>query len=145
MPKALRPDPTLRRTAAWTVVLAAAWAAVAAAAAASLVGTPYDHVADALLEHLHAERVPCPVAVGEATVCFVVDPARAAPLAEALDAFVADHAGALEAGPWQSGNGAHRVTLYWDDDPWGGLEVWFAEHGATRVEGRFEHVAKRRD
>lgn len=119
--------------------------AFGAAVAAGLVGTPYDHVADALLEHLHAESVPCLVAVGEATVCFVADPARAAPLAEALDTFVADHAGALVVGPWRSGNGAHQVTLHWEDDLWGGLEVWFAELGATRVEGRFEHVAKRLD
>jgi hypothetical protein len=125
-------------------VVVVLWA-VGAAAAAGLVGTPYDHVAEALLDHLHAERVPCPVAVGDATVCFVVDPARAAPLAEALDAFVVDHAGALAVGPWRSGNGAHQVTLHWANDLWGGLEVWFAEHGASRVEGRFEYVVKRRD
>lgn len=142
MPSAPRPHPTPRRAGPW--VLVAVWA-LGAAAAAGLVGTPYDHVADALLEHLHAERVPCPVAVGDATVCFVAEPARAAPLAEALDAFVVAHAGALAVGPWRSGNGAHRVTLYWEDDLWGGLEVWFAEHGASRVEGRFEHVPKRRD
>ncbi len=115
------------------------------AVAAGLVGTPYDHVADALLEHLHAEKVPCPVGFGEVAVCFVADPARAAPLAEALDVFVAEHAGALEVGPWHSGNGAHRVTLYWEDDLWGGLEVWLAEQGATRVEGRLEHVQRRHD
>jgi hypothetical protein len=120
-------------------------AVAGAAVAGGLGGTPYDQVADALLEHLHAEQVPCPVSIGDASVCFVAEPARAAPLAEALDAFVADHAGALVVGPWRSGNGAHRVTLHWQDDLWGGLEVWFAEQGSTRVEGRLEHVAKRRD
>ena len=141
MAERLRPHPRRWCPAAWAAVAAA----LTFAAAAGLVGTRYGHVADALLEHLHAELVPCPVAVADATVCFVAEPARAAPLAEALDAFVADHAGALEVGPWQSGNGAHRVTLYWDDDLWGGLEVWFAEHGERRVEGRLEHVEKRRD
>ena len=137
-----RTHPTPRRAGAWLVVLL--WA-VGAAVAGGLVGTPYDHVAGALLEHLHAEAVPCPTAVGAATVCFEVEPARAATLAEALDTFVADHDGALAVGPWRSGNGAHRVTLRWSDDPWGGLEIWFAEHGASRVVGRLEHVLKRHD
>lgn len=144
MPNVSRPHRTPRRALARALAAALAWSAFAAAAG-GLVGTPYDHVADALLERLHAELVPCPVAVAEATVCFVAEPARAAPLAEALEAFVADHAGALVVGPWQSGNGAHRVTLRWGDDLWGGLEVWFAELGPSRVEGRLEHVAKRRD
>lgn len=143
MPKAPRPHPSRLLRAAWVAVLAVL--VLGAAAAAGLVGTPYAHVADALLDRLRAERVPCAVAVAEATVCFVAEPARAAPLAEEFDAFVVDHGGTLATGSWRSGNGAHRVTLYWADDPRGGLEVWFAESGATRVEGRLEHVATRRD
>ena len=143
MPMVPRPHPAPWRLVVSTVL--GVWLTLGAAGAAGLVGTPYDHVADALLERLHAERVPCPVAVGGAVVCFVAEPARAAPLAEALDAFVADHGGDLVVGPWHSGNGAHLVTLRWDDDLWGGLEVWIAEHGSSRVEGRLEHVAKRRD
>ena len=144
MPNAPRPHPTPRRALAWALAAALAWSALAARRRGSS-GRPTTTSPTPCSSSLHAELVPCPVAVAEATVCFVAEPARAAPLAEALDAFVADHAGALVVGPWQSGNGAHRVTLRWGDDLWGGLEVWFAELGPSRVEGRLEHVAKRRD
>jgi hypothetical protein len=126
-------------------VAGVALAVAGTALAIGLVGTPYEHVADALLEHLHGERVACPVSFGGTAVCFVAEPARAAPLAEALDTFVADHGGALVIGAWRSGNGAHRVTLRWADDVWGGLEVWLAEQGERRVEGRLEHVVRRSD
>ncbi len=107
--------------------------------------TPYGLLAAEVLERLHAEEVVCPVDLEAAAICFVVEPGRAAPVAESLEAFVLAGEGRLERGDWRSGNGAHRVTIVFDDDPWGGLEVWFAESGDARVEGRLEHVLRRRD
>jgi hypothetical protein len=119
--------------------------ACAPAWAGGFAMTPYGALAVDLLERLHAEEVVCPVDLEAAAVCFVVEPGRAAPLAETLEAFVLEGEGRLERGDWRSGNGAHRVTIAFDDDPWGGLEVWFAESGDARVEGRLEHVLRRRD
>lgn len=138
----LRSRPARRRprwasTVALLALLGASWAA-------GLVGTPYAHVGDELLRRLHAERVPCAPGAAATAVCFVAEPARAAVLAEELDLFVTEHGGALQRGSWSSGNGAYRATLHWSDDLWGGLEVWFAEQGAARVEGRLEHVLRRR-
>lgn len=119
--------------------------ASATAWSGGFAGTPYGSLAADLLERLHAEEVVCPVDLEAAAVCFVVEPGRAAPLAETLEAFVLEGQGHVERSPWRSGNGAHRVTLAFHDDPWGGLEVWFAESGDARVEGRLEHVLRRRD
>ena len=119
--------------------------ACALAWAGGFAGTPYGVLAADLLELLHAEEVACAVDLDATAVCFVVEPGRAAPLAEALEAFVLEGEGRLERGDWRSGNGAHRVTIAFEDDPWGGLEVWFAESGDARVDGRLEHVSRRRD
>ncbi|MDF1521645.1 MAG: hypothetical protein P1P87_02350 [Trueperaceae bacterium] len=132
----------LARAAAALLVLAGL---VGAALAAGLHGSPYGRVAEELLARLHAEPVACPVGLDDAVVCFVVDPARVAPCAEAIEAYVAEHGGALTIGPWSSGNGAYQVTIAHHDDLAGGLEVWLAETGTSRVEGRLEHVPRRRD
>lgn len=137
----LRPRP-LARVATALVALAGL---VGAALAFGVHGGPYGRVAEELLARLHAEPIACPVGLDEAVVCFVVDPARVAPCAEGIEAYVAEHGGALTIGPWSSGNGAHQVTVAHQDDLSGGLEIWLAETGPSRVEGRLEHVLRRRD
>jgi hypothetical protein len=136
-----RPRPLARVASTLVVVLVL----VGAALAAGLHGSPYGRVAEELLARLHAEAVACPVGLDEAVVCFVVDPSRVAPCAEGIEAYVAEHGGALTIGPWSSGNGAYQVTIAHHDDLMGGLEVWLAETGTSRVEGRLEHVLRRRD
>lgn len=136
-----RPVPPSRRR--WHILAAAV--AIAWAGAAGLAGTPYAVVVDALLDRLHALPVPCAVDLDDLVVCFVADPARAAPLAETLEGYVAEFAGALRHGPWHAGNGTYRVTLWWSNDALGGLEVWLTEVVGARVEGRFELVPRRRD
>lgn len=137
----LRPR-SLTRVAAALVLVAGL---VGGVLAGGLHAGPYGRVAEDLLARLHAEPVACPVGLDEGVVCFVVDPARVAPCAEGIEAYVAEHGGALTIGPWTAGNGAYQVTLAHRDDPMGGLEVWLAETGPTRVEGRLEHVLRRRD
>lgn len=139
-PRAFRPRPH----AVLLALIALLWGA-APAEAGGFAGTPFARVAAELLERLHAEAVTCPVDLEADSVCFVVEPGRAAPLAEALESFVLEEAEVLEVGPWRSGNGTHRVTIAFRDDTWGALEVWFAERDATRVDGRLEHLLRRRD
>jgi len=143
MPPHRRPVPLPRRRGRLLVVVVAV--AVAWAGAAGLAGTPYAAVVDALLDRLHAQPVPCPVDLDDLVLCFVADPARAAPLAETLEGYVAEFGGALRHGPWLAGNATYRVTLWWSNDAVGGLEVWLTEVGPARVEGRFELVPRRRD
>ncbi|MBW6454377.1 MAG: hypothetical protein K0A98_00695 [Trueperaceae bacterium] len=127
------------RTPALAVVaLVASWAG-----AWSLAGTPYGAIVDDLLLRFHAQERACRVAQAPAEACFVVDPGRAALLAEAVEAFLAEHAGAVVRGPWSSANGTHRVALSLPDAGWGVLELWLVEVAGHRIEGRFRHLPER--
>ena len=120
------------------VVLAAPWAG-----AWSLAGTPYGAIVGDLLRRFHAQERVCSVAQVPAEACFVVEPGRAAQLAEELEAFIAEHAGAVMRGGWSSANGAHRVAISLPDAGWGVLELWLIELPGHRVEGRFQHLPER--
>jgi hypothetical protein len=120
------------------VAMAPSWAG-----AWSLSATPYGAVVDALLRRFHAHEHACGVTQGLPEACFVVEAARAAQLAEELEAFLGDHGGALVRGGWSSANGAHRVAITLPDAGWGALELWLIELPAHRVEGRFRHVPER--
>jgi hypothetical protein len=108
-----------------------------AGAAGGLGATPFRPLVDDLLERFHALVRPCGVAT-EGDVCFVAQPSQVALLAEVLEAYVLDHGGAIERGPWTSANGAHRVVLTLGDETWGALELWLAERPDRAVEGWFE-------
>lgn len=125
----------------WALVVAA-WA-TSWAAAWSLAGTPYGGVVDALLRRFHAEERACGVTQLPAEACFVVAPGRAAQLAEVVEAFLAEHAGAMVRGDWSSANGAHHVAISLPDAGWGALELWLIEVPGDRIEGRFRHVPER--
>lgn len=120
-------------------VLATPWAG-----AWSLDGTPFGPIVDDLLRRFHAQERGCAVAVVPAEACFVVEPGRAAQLAEVLEAFLAEHPGAVVRGGWTSANGAHRVAITLPDAGWGSLELWLSELSDHRVEGRFHHLPERR-
>lgn len=117
---------------------------LATAALGDLSGTPYAGVTGALLEHLHAEPAPCDVALESGVLCFVVEPAQAAGVAEGIEAFISERNAELKRDDWHSANGVHTVTLILRDDPWGGLRVWLSEPNQVRVEGRLEYLPKRR-
>jgi hypothetical protein len=114
------------------------------AGAWSLVGTPFAAIVDDLLRRFHAQEQVCRVALAPAQVCFVVEPGRAAQVAEALEAFLAEGTGSVVRGSWSSANGAHRVVITLPDASWGALELWLTEQPDHRVEGRFQHLPKRR-
>jgi len=120
------------------VALATSWAG-----AWSLAATPYGAVVDALLRRFHAEERACRVTQVPAEACFVVEAGRAAQLAEGLEAFLAEHAGALVRGDWSSANGTHRVAVALPDAGWGALELWLIEVPGHRIEGRFQHLPER--
>lgn len=105
---------------------------------------PFRALVDGLLERFHASTQPCEAAIAPAIVCFVVQPGQVASLAEALEELIEEHDGAVVRGPWSSANGAHRVVLMLADPTWGGVELWLAERPGRRVEGRLEHLPKRR-
>lgn len=131
----------MSRLRAWTlgvVALATSWSG-----AWSLTGTPYGAIVDDLLERFHAQEQACRVAQAPAEACFVVDPGRAALLAEAIEAFLDEHAGAVARGPWSSANGTHRVAIALTDAGWGTLELWLVEVPGHRIEGRFQHLPER--
>lgn len=114
------------------------------AGAWSLAGTPFAAIVDDLLRRFHAQEQVCRVALAPAQVCFVVEPGRAAQVAEALEASLAEGAGSVARGSWSSANGAHRVVITLPDASWGALELWLTEQPDHRVEGRFQHLPKRR-
>lgn len=110
-------------------------------AAHAIGGSPYGWVVEALLEGFRAEPIACEVAVPVPwPSCFAAEPARAALLAEWFESFVEGHPGVIERGAWSSANGAHRVTLAFQDGAWGLLELWLIESPGQRVEGRFEFL-----
>lgn len=115
-----------------------------ALALGDLGGTPYAGVAMALLEHLHAEVTPCGVALDSGVLCFVIEPAQAAGVAESIEAFIAERSVDLKRNDWHSANGVHTATLILRDDPWGGLQLWLSEPSQVKVEGRLEYLPKRR-
>ena len=119
--------------------LVASWAG-----AWSLGGTPFAAIVDDLLRRFHAQEQVCQVALAPAQMCFVVEPGRVAQLAEALEAFLAQGPDAMVRGSWSSANGAHRVAITLTDASWGALELWLTELPDHRVEGRFQHLPKRR-
>jgi hypothetical protein len=121
------------------LVVGAAWSA------GGLAATPYRSLVDDLLERFHAVVRPCGMALDDADLCFLVQPAHVALLAETLEAFVADHAGSVVRGSWTSANGAHRVVLKLSDETWGALELWLAERPDRVVEGWFERRPRPRD
>jgi hypothetical protein len=110
-----------------------------------LATTPYRPLVDELLERFHAVVRPCGMALDDADLCFLVQPAHVALLAEALEAFIVDHAGSVVRGSWTSANGAHRVILKLTDETWGALELWLAERPDRVVEGWFERRPRPRD
>ncbi len=121
------------------IALAGSWAG-----AWSLAGTPFAAIVDDLMRRFHAREQVCPVALAPAHVCFVVEPGHAAQLAEVLEAFLGRANGAMVRGSWSSANGAHRVAITLPDASWGALELWLTEQPDHRVEGRFQHLPKRR-
>jgi hypothetical protein len=110
-----------------------------------LATTPYRSLVDDLLERFHAVVRPCGMALDDADLCFRVQPAHVALLAETLEAFIVDHAGSVVRGSWTSANGAHRVVLKLSDETWGALELWLAERPDRVVEGWFERRPRPRD
>jgi len=114
-------------------------------AAGGLASTPFGPLLDDLLGRFHAREQPCDLALGQGDVCFVVRPGHVALLAEAFEAFVADHDGAVQRGTWSSANGAHRVVLALPDPVWGSLELWLAERPGRLVEGWFVRQPRGRD
>lgn len=134
---------SLRLVRARTLALLVACCSLALALG-DLSGTPYAGVATTLLEHLHAEVTPCGVALDSGVLCFVVEPAQAASVAEAIEAYIAERSAELKRDDWHSANGVHTVTLILRDDPWGGLRLWLSEPSQVKVEGRLEYLPKRR-
>jgi hypothetical protein len=124
---------------AFLLVAGVAWSA------GGLATTPYRSLVDDLLERFHAVVRPCGMALDDADLCFLVQPAHVALLAETLEAFVLDHAGSVVRGSWTSANGAHRVVLKLTDETWGALELWLAERPDRVVEGWFERRPRPRD
>jgi hypothetical protein len=120
------------------VVLATSWAG-----AWSLDGTPFGTIVDDLMRRFHAQEQACTVALVPAEACFVVEPGRAAQLAEALETFLVERAGTVVRGGWSSANGAHRVAITLPDAGWGTLELWLTELPDHRLEGRFQHLPER--
>lgn len=120
-------------------LLVAAWAG-----AWSLAGTPYGPVVEALLRRFQAHERACALPQLPAEACFVVEPARAAQLAEEVEAYLAERAGAMVRGAWSSANGTHRVALTLPGAGWGSLELWLSELPGHRVMGRFQHLPERR-
>jgi hypothetical protein len=113
--------------------------------AGGLATTPYRSLVDDLLERFHAVVRPCGMALDDADLCFFVQPAHVALLAETLEVFIVDHAGSVVRGSWTSANGAHRVVLKLTDETWGALELWLAERPDRVVEGWFERRPRARD
>lgn len=132
----------VRRRVERLLVLLLAWAL--SASSWGLDDSPFPALIDELLKRFHASSVACEAAVAPALACFVADPGHAANLAEALESYLTEHGGGLQRGPWSSANGTHRVVLTLDDPTWGGVELWLVERPGPRVEGRFEHLPKRR-
>ena len=120
------------------VALTASWAG-----AWSLAATPYGAIVDDLLRRFHAHEQACGAGQGPGEACFGVEAARAAQLAEELEAFLAAQGGAVVRGGWSSANGAHRVAISLPDTGWGALELWLIELPGHRVEGRFRHLPER--
>lgn len=142
MPKERRPT-LLHAMRLRVLALVLLCAPVLALALGDLSGTPYSTVVGELLEHLHAVQVPC-TAMDGGVLCFEVEPAQVAGLAEAIETFLVERQATLRRDDWQSANGVHTVTLILRDDPWGGLRLWLSEPGPVRVEGRMEYLARRR-
>jgi hypothetical protein len=113
--------------------------------AGGLATTPYRSLVDDLLERFHAVVRPCSMALDEADLCFLAQPAHVALLAETLEVFIVDHAGSVVRGSWTSANGAHRVVLKLTDETWGALELWLVERSDRVVEGWFERRPRPRD
>ncbi|MFO8151522.1 MAG: hypothetical protein R6T93_14675 [Trueperaceae bacterium] len=125
------------------ILVAVVALATSSAGAWSLAGTPYGTVVDDLLRRFHAEEHACRVAQVPAEACFVVEPGRAAQLAEEVETFLEEHAGAVVRGSWSSANGTHRVAITLPDAGWGALELWLTELPGHGVEGRFQHLPER--
>lgn len=137
------------RVSRWGVVRSAVrlatLALLAAVGTAMAIGsTPFASVLDGLLARFHAVEVPCGPSVVPPVACFVVEPGHVAVMAESLEAFLEEHAGGVQRGAWISGNGTHHVLLTLADPAWGALELWLTELPFHRVEGRVEHLPKRR-
>jgi hypothetical protein len=138
-------SPHRRRARRALASLLAAWLVAGMAWSGGLATTPYRSLVDDLLERFHAVVRPCRMALDDADLCFLVQPAHVALLAEALEAFIVDHAGSVVRGSWTSANGAHRVILKLTDETWGALELWLAERPDRVVEGWFERRPRPRD
>jgi hypothetical protein len=134
-----------RRAGAIGSLVAALLVASLAWSAGGLATTPYRSLVDDLLERFHAVVRPCGMALDDADLCFLVQPAHVALLAETLEAFIVDHSGSVVRGSWTSANGAHRVVLKLTDETWGALELWLAERPDRVVEGWFERRPRPRD
>jgi hypothetical protein len=136
------PSRTLRAALVSMLATLSLWSS--AWAGAELERSPFKSVAAELLERLHAQVVPCDVALDPSATCFVVTPATVASIAEVIEALLEESAGALERTAWRSANGVHRLELVFPDEVWGALELWFSEPGEAVVAGMLGYVTRRR-
>jgi hypothetical protein len=125
-------------------VVAASAALSSAAAGADVLRSPFGPVVQQLLERTHGALAPCELVLASDTVCFTVDPATVAAVAETIEALVAESGGRLVRAPWRSGNGVHSVDLMLSDGMWGALEIWLREEGERAVSGMIRLVPPHR-
>jgi hypothetical protein len=149
IPAARQPDRCagalyVRRARSVLLVLVSLVLAQGALAQGDIERSAFAPVVTELLASVHAVIVACDVAVERSTICFTLMPGRVAQVAEALEALLEEHAGALVRSAWRSGNGVHHVELLLDDDLWGVLELWLSEPGDRSVSGMLKYVTRRR-
>jgi len=113
-------------------------------AGSAQAGAPVVLTIERLLERFHAQAHPCPHAQPSWHTCFIVVPATAAQLAEALELLIREDPKALWRSDWLAGNGVHQVDLVPGDRAWGILELWLTEIPRQRVEGRIAYLTARR-
>lgn len=108
-----------------------------ASARDSLMASAYGPVVADLLDAFGAEETLCPLATYQHDLCFEVEPAGAAWLAERLAVVVDTYAAAdLHSGDWRSANGVWSVSLSFDGT-YGWVELFLTEVGQGSVRGTF--------
>jgi hypothetical protein len=110
----------------------------------ALMPHPYRTTIDALMQRFHATEIACTAPTVPEHYCFLVDVASVVDVAEALEAYLLEHVGAIERGAWSSANGMFSVPLLLADRSWGRVELWVGDRPGGGVMGRFEHTPKRR-